>query len=90
MSEPANGAPPPLQKITVSERALFARLKRHLAKEGEYLRKCPQQSRWFNELGEYYTVNLSSNFITAKHISLEQWARECGVLKGYEELAEEV
>jgi len=89
MSKQANGAPPPLQKVPVSERALFARMKRHLAKEGQYLRKCPSQSRWFNNLGEYYTVNQNMN-VRAQHIPLELWAREYGVLKDYEELVKEV
>ncbi|MBA2668962.1 MAG: hypothetical protein H0U67_01160 [Gemmatimonadetes bacterium] len=45
--------------------------------------------RWDSDLGEFYVVNVNSNFITAAHVSPEAWGREVGVLKEWEQLAGE-
>lgn len=74
-------------KVKVSERALFSRLSRHLAKEDIALKKCRFDSRWYNDLGNYYTVHIRTNAIDSRHVDLEQWGRECGVLRDYEEAA---
>ena len=77
---------PKNQQVPISERALFARINRALAKEGETLRRCRPDSRWSNELGYYYALDISRNAITSKHVDLEDWGREMGVLKPYEKL----
>ena len=48
--------------------------------------KCRDDSRWANELGGYYTVDLRLNCILEKHLSLNDFGKERGVLKPYEEL----
>lgn len=73
------------RKKPVTERALFARLSRRLAKDGEILKKCRFDSRWYNDFGSYYTVN-QFNAISATHMDLEDWARELGVMQPWERL----
>jgi hypothetical protein len=46
--------------MVISERALFARVARNLAHNGETLHRCRVDSRWFNSLGRYYTVDSST------------------------------
>jgi hypothetical protein len=71
--------------LPVAERALLARINRKLEKDGDgVMRRCPEGSRWFNDLGRYYITN--DDIIVAHHIEIEQWARDAGVLKPYEKL----
>jgi hypothetical protein len=74
-------------KKTISERALFERIKRRLRAEGECLRKCRQGSRCFNDLGSYYSISIAHNAVRDTHIDLEAWGRHLGVLKSNEVLA---
>jgi hypothetical protein len=72
-------------QVPVTERALFARLSRKLKKEGQTLHRCRRDSRWFNDMGPYYTVDIDSNSVIDRGLSkLEVWGREVGVLKPYE------
>lgn len=68
----------------VSMRALEARVNRALDKDGQALRKCREDSRWYSELGDYYIVNYHTSAIDAKHCDVEALARELGVLKDRE------
>lgn len=68
----------------VSIRALEARVNRVLDKDGQALRKCREDSRWYSELGDYYIVNYYTNCIDAKHCDVEALAHELGVLKDWE------
>lgn len=74
--------------IPVSTRALFQRLSRRLAKDGKRLMTCREDSRAFQELGRYYTVN-ERNHIDRGDIDLEEFGRELGVLTPWEKLADE-
>ncbi|CRI63748.1 conserved hypothetical protein [Thiocapsa sp. KS1] len=76
------------RKKPVSERALFARLSRRLAKDGDILKKCRFDSRWYGDFGNYYIVD-SRNAISATHVDLEGWAREMGVLQPWERLEDD-
>ena len=60
-----------MDKVKVSDRALEARIKRALEKDGQILKKCRADSRWYSDLGDYYIVN-QSNVIAAQHCSLEK------------------
>jgi hypothetical protein len=73
---------------TVSMKALLARINRALAKcdDGWERVRTYRGSRW-SELGRYYAVNISYNFITARDIDPEHWARQLGVLRDYETVA---
>ena len=77
-----------MPKVQVATRALEGRVKRALTKEGTILKKCRTDSRWYGDLGDHYTVNLNSN-IEDTNIDLEALAREIGVLKDYEEWADQ-
>ena len=77
-------------KKQINERALAARLRRHLARQGEALKKCTPQTRDFLKLGRYYIVSLQLSAIIDTDIDLELLAREEGVLKQWEELAGDV
>jgi len=63
----------------VSERALFQRVKRALARKDERLVKCRQDSRWYHDLGDYYTTN-EKRHLTGTHLDLETLGRDLGVL----------
>ena len=72
----------------VSERALYQRINRALAKDGERLRKL-RGERWRSDLGDYYTIDVQGNYIIATYVDLEGWGREMGVLKAHESVADE-
>src|SRR5689334_12104789 len=74
-------------KIPVSQRALLARINCELAKKGEKMRRCPQGSRWFRDLGPFFVLNVRRNIITAKDCDLATWGRDLGCLEPYEELS---
>lgn len=73
-------------KAKISERALVARIRRKLAKDGEALKSCRMDSRWYSDLGDWYVVDLNTNSIIAQHCDLERLGREVGALKPFEEL----
>lgn len=70
----------------ISERALVARINRHL-KGAEVVKTCRRESRWFQELGRFYSHN-ERNFVTQTDIHLEELGRELGVLREGESVAE--
>ncbi len=64
----------------ISERALFARINRVLAKSNEALRKCRQDSRAYQSIGPYYIVDVNRNSIIASGITdLKDLAKDEGV-----------
>ena len=67
---------------TLSERALFLRIKRRVARDGETLRT---SRKWTTDTRNYYVVK--DGFIVAACDSLDSWARELGVLRAGEEAA---
>jgi len=76
------------QLIPVTERALVGRIQRKLQQRGEKLKKCPQNSRWHNQLGNYYVVDVYRNSIECTDQDLAKLGTELGCLKPYETLAE--
>jgi hypothetical protein len=80
--------PQETRKVPMSERALLARINRRLVKDGQKMKLCPPDSRWYNDLGRYYVIDVSINGITAKDCDLEGWGRDLGCLKPYEELSQ--
>jgi hypothetical protein len=78
-----------LQKLKVSERALFARINRKIHDDDLMLRRCRASSRDYHNLGDFYLVNWRINGVAGYHVDLETYGREVGALKDYEELAEE-
>lgn len=77
------------EKLKVSERALFARINRKIYADDLVLRSCPATRRDHQNLGDYYLVNWRSNGVAGKYIDLEDYGREVGALRDYEELAED-
>ena len=63
----------------ISERALVARVNRKLAKDGERLHQCSENSKWFNELGRYFVTD-QRNYISAKYVPINQLAKELGAI----------
>ncbi len=74
-------------KVGVSVRALLARVNRKLAHEYLVLKRCRSDAKFYTELGDFYAVSIRTNYVDATHVDLETWAKEIGVLKPYEELA---
>ena len=72
---------------TISLAAFEARMRRHLAKGGIYLKKGREGSRWYTDQGDYYTVNVH-NAIDDSHINLIAWGRDLGILRPFEEVGE--
>jgi hypothetical protein len=66
---------------------LHQRINRKLAAKGQTLRKT--RARWQHNLGDYYVVDLSRNFIVEKVRNLEALGREVGALEPWESLADE-
>ncbi len=72
------------EKAMITERALLTRINRQLIKEMQQVRKCRINTSGHGELGDFYAVDLNCNTVTAKHVDLETWGRELGVLAGFE------
>jgi len=71
----------------ISERALIQRINRYLEKEeGQFLRTCRENSRWYQELGRYYIVDIQSNFIDCTDQDLEKLGRDLKVLSKHEKV----
>ncbi len=71
----------------VSERALFSRIDRALRRKGQRLRRCRSNSRDYQTLGDFYTVDIERNALVLPSIDLEQYGRELKVLHADEQLA---
>jgi len=70
----------------VTKRALFQRINRALQKDGEQL-KTSRGMQAYLDVGTYYAIDISRNFISRKEVDLEALGRELGVLKPYEIVA---
>ena len=75
------------QKLGVSTRAVVQRINRKLAPDMEMLRKS-RSVRSVLDVGEYYVINWRINGVMQKNVDVESLARELGVLKDWEKLAE--
>jgi hypothetical protein len=73
------------QKVPVTERALIQRVNRKLWHDDEMV-KTSRGARAELDLGRHYIVNWRINGLTHRNIDLEDWGRELGVLRDYEEL----
>jgi len=73
-----------MQKAPVAERALAARIHRHLTKDGKALRKNKPSSAAFATLGPYYVTSPAG--VVATHVDLENFGRELGLLAEWEML----
>ena len=73
----------------VSRAALFARINRRLAKDGEALRRCPKNRKDHHTLGDVYVVDLDRNAVVSKRVDLRRYAKTLGALKAGEVLADE-
>jgi hypothetical protein len=71
----------------LTTRALEARVRRRLAREGEVLHKCRESSQWYRDLGDYYAAD-ERNHLVRTHIDLEQLARELGAISARESLVD--
>jgi hypothetical protein len=69
-----------LREKSATRRAVEARVRRKLARDGESLHRCAQGSRWYSDLGDYYTADIATAFTCRTHLHLEDLARELGVL----------
>ena len=73
------------KKVPVSMAALMARINRKLAHDGERF-KASRSAGEFDNLGDYYTVDLSMNAVVGKHQDPEELARELEVMQPWEKL----
>lgn len=71
--------------VAVSRRALFQRVNRVLAKQGECLRVYRGGRSW-NDLGDLYIVDVNRNAIVRGHCDLGKLGKEFGVLEPFERL----
>lgn len=73
-------------KTSISWRALEARVRRHMASDGIALRKCRETSRDYDRLGDYFAIDVSGNSVVGRDIDLAAYAREKGLIKGWEQV----
>ena len=76
------------KKVPVSKRALEARVRRALERDGLVLRKFKVGSKWFEQYGEYYLTDERNNE-PVFHQDLETLAKEYEVIRPFEALAYE-
>jgi hypothetical protein len=76
--------------VPVTARALLARINRKQRKQRkDYLavRRCRPESRAHSDLGTFYELDTYRNVITGRHLDLESYARDLGVMRSCEALA---
>lgn len=74
--------------MTISEKAIEARVRRALARDGELLRKTRPGRTWTKAtFGNYFTVDSRTGIPRRRHCELEQLARECDAVQPWESLA---
>ena len=76
------------QKIHISESALIQRLNRAMGKEGMRVKKS-RGSKMFSQVGEFYVVDINSNFVCGQDVSLEELGKKWECLAGWETLAKD-
>ncbi|MFO1042222.1 MAG: hypothetical protein U0941_10575 [Planctomycetaceae bacterium] len=74
-------------KAVVSKRAVIQRINRKLATEGQKLKTSRSVSEQSN-FGEFYIIDMTSNFVVAYPVDLTDTARELGCLGGWEAVEE--
>jgi hypothetical protein len=72
------------QKVHVSLQATIQRINRKLRKDGKTLKK--NRSSFDGNLGDYFVVDLTRNFVVDRDVDVEELARDNGVLKPYERI----
>jgi hypothetical protein len=72
-------------KKQVTIKTLEARIKNRLIREGRRLTKFSK--RWASTYGSYGIIDLANNTVSAYNISIEDLAKEMGLLAGFEEVA---
>lgn len=68
---------------SITTPALAARVRRRLARERQLLRRCSPWSEHHATLGDYYIVEAHTHDVLARHVNVEQLARDLGVLPGH-------
>ncbi len=65
---------------SITTPALAARVRRRLARERQLLRRCSPWSEQHGTLGNYYMVAAHTHDVLARHVNVEELARDLGVL----------
>jgi hypothetical protein len=77
-----------MQTAPVTEKAIVARINRNRKPDLEMLRKSRGRMMESN-FGEFYVIDLRRNCILDTHVDPETYARELGVMRGYEFIEDE-
>jgi hypothetical protein len=65
---------------SITTPAVAARVRRRLARERQLLRRCSPWSEQRATLGNYFIVAAYSHDVLARHVNVEQLARDLGLL----------
>lgn len=76
---------PHMDKVPVTKRAIAQRINRVLQRRNERL-KAVLGGAARSRLGDYCVVDLDEKAVIRGNVDLAELARECGVLKDYEEI----
>jgi hypothetical protein len=77
-----------MRTAPVTEKAIVARINRRLKPDFTMLRKS-RGARTEASLGEFYVIDRSRNCILDTHVDPESYARELGVMRGWEFIEDE-
>jgi hypothetical protein len=74
--------------MLIDEKKVFGRLKRAMLREGHTLHRCSRNSRWWVDLGDFYSADVCTNGISGTHLDIVAEASERGLIKRFETVAE--
>ena len=73
--------------MTISESAVTQRIRRRLRQTLQMLRKT-RGERQEVDCGRYYVIDADLNALLWRHVNIEAYARELGVLRAHQVVAE--
>lgn len=75
-----------MEPAYINELALLARLNRKLTPRDMQIKRCPEDSPRYPQLGRFYHIATPTGEVLTAHVDIEDMARKVGALRDWEYL----